>query len=215
MRNATAFVMPEVRGVRKPICSGLKVHTSRSFRSGGLQVRYGETPAAQAPAFPSLPSRRALMAVYRTADILRGSMKIHEIMTPAVQCVRPGDNLVEAAGVMRELDVGVVPVCDNHELVGMLTDRDIAVRAVAEGCDPNRTFVRDIMSPHVVFVYEDDDIDAVVKLMEEHQIRRAPVMNREKKLTGIVSLGDIAVDASSDLSAESLREVSRPAAPVR
>ena len=155
------------------------------------------------------------MAVYRMPAILRHLMKIREIMTPAVQCVRPGDNLVEAAGVMRELDVGVVPVCDNHELVGMLTDRDIAVRAVAEGCDPNRTFVRDVMSPHVVFVYEDDDIDAVVKLMEEHQVRRAPVMNREQKLTGIVSLGDIAVDASSDLSAEALREVSRPAAPVR
>jgi CBS domain-containing protein len=142
-------------------------------------------------------------------------MKIREIMTPAVQCVRPDDNLVEAAAVMRELDVGVVPVCDAQSLVGMLTDRDIAIRAVAEGSDPNSTFVREVMSPHVVFVYEDDSVDHAVKLMEEHQIRRAPVMSREKRLTGIVSLGDIAVDANPDLSAEALREVSRPAAPVR
>ncbi len=155
------------------------------------------------------------MVKFRQPGNLRERMKIREIMTPAVQCVRPGDNLVEAAGVMRELDVGVVPVCDNHELVGMLTDRDIAVRAVAEGWDPNRTFVRDIMSPHVVFVYDDDTVDSVVQLMEEHQIRRAPVMTRENKLAGIVSLGDIAVDASPNLSAEALREVSRPAAPVR
>ena len=142
-------------------------------------------------------------------------MKIREIMTPAVQCVRPGDNLVEAAGVMRELDVGVVPVCDHHELVGIVTDRDIAVRAVAEGCDPTRTFVRDIMTPQVMCVRDDDEVGTVVQLMEQHQIRRAPVMSHTGRLVGIVSLGDIAVDASPALSAEALREVSRPAAPVR
>jgi CBS domain-containing protein len=142
-------------------------------------------------------------------------MKIREIMTPAVQCVRPEDNLVEAAGVMRELDVGVVPVCEGHELVGMLTDRDITVRAVAAGRDPNATLVKDVMTPDVFSVYDDDTVDAAVTVMEEHQIRRAPVITRERRLVGIVSLGDIAVDANADLSAEALREVSRPAAPVR
>lgn len=142
-------------------------------------------------------------------------MKIREIMTPAVQCVRPDDTLVEAAGVMRELDVGVVPVCENRDLVGMLTDRDIAIRAVAAGLNPDRTVVRDIMTPHVIFVYEDDNLDAAVRMMEDHQIRRAPVMSRDNRLVGIVSLGDIAVDANAALSAEALREVSRPAAPVR
>ena len=142
-------------------------------------------------------------------------MKIREMMTPAVQYVRPGDNLVEAAGVMRELDVGAVPVCEAQTLVGMLTDRDITIRAVASGCDPTRTFVREIMTPDVIFVYEDEDVAAAVHLMEEHQIRRAPVMTRENRLSGIISLGDIAVDVSAELSAEALREVSRPAAPVR
>ena len=142
-------------------------------------------------------------------------MKIREIMTPAVQCIRPGDNLVEAAGLMRELDVGVVPVCDHHQLVGILTDRDIAIRAVAESCDPTRTFVRDVMTPHVVSVHEDDEVGDVVRIMEEHQIRRAPVMSSTERLAGIVSLGAIAVEGSAALSAEALREVSRPAAPVR
>lgn len=142
-------------------------------------------------------------------------MKIREIMTPAVQCVRPGDNLVEAAALMRELDVGAVPVCNGSELVGILTDRDITVRAVAEGHDPNRTPVRQVMTAEVVFVYDDEGLDAAVRMMERHRIRRAPVMTREKRLVGIVSLGDIAVDANAVLSAEALREVSRPAAPVR
>lgn len=142
-------------------------------------------------------------------------MKIQEIMTPAVQCVSPEDNLVEAAAVMRELDVGVVPVCDGPNVVGMLTDRDITVRAVAAGLDPNNTRVGEIMSPGVMYVYDDDPIDAAVQLMEQHQIRRAPVMTRDKRLVGIVTLGDIAVDGNVRLSAEALREVSKPAEPVR
>jgi CBS domain-containing protein len=142
-------------------------------------------------------------------------MKVREIMTPAVQCVRPEDNLVEAAGVMRELDVGAVPVCDRGEVIGIVTDRDITVRATAEGRDPNRTFVHQVMSPGVVFAYEDDTVESVVQLMEENQVRRAPVLTRQKKLAGIVSLGDLAVDANTQLSAEALREVSRPATPVR
>lgn len=142
-------------------------------------------------------------------------MKIREIMTPAVQCVRPDDNLVEAAGVMRDLDVGVVPVCDEGKVVGMLTDRDITVRAVAQGADANQMAVRDIMSPQVVCVYEDDSVDAVIRLMEHHQVRRTPVMSIDQRLVGIVSLGDIAVDASPALSAVALRDISQPAAPVR
>lgn len=142
-------------------------------------------------------------------------MKVREIMTPAVQCVRPEDNLIEAASVMRELDVGVVPVCEGREIVGMLTDRDITVRAVADGLDPSATQVREVMSREVVFVYEDDNVDAVVRLMQHHQVRRAPVMTSEKRLAGIVSLADLAVDANTNLSAAALREVSRPAAPIR
>jgi CBS domain-containing protein len=144
-----------------------------------------------------------------------GLMKIREVMTPDAQCVGPDETLVDAASLMRQLDVGVLPVCDDEEVVGMLTDRDIAIRAVAEGRDAASTRVRDIMSPGTIVVYEDQEIEEAVHVLEQHQIRRAPVMNRQQKLVGIISLGDIAVDASAALSGEALKHVSQPAEPVR
>lgn len=142
-------------------------------------------------------------------------MKIREIMTPDAQCIQPDETLVDAASLMRQLDVGVLPVCEDGSIVGMLTDRDIAIRAVAEARDPCRTLVREIMSSHTISVYEDDTVEEAVRVMEENQIRRAPVLNHAQKLVGIVSLGDIAVDASSALSGEVLKHVSQPAEPVR
>jgi CBS domain-containing protein len=142
-------------------------------------------------------------------------MKIREIMTPDAQCVGPEETLVDAAALMRQLDVGVLPVCHEGDVVGMITDRDIAIRAVADARPPTTTRVREIMSPGTVFVYEDQDVDEVVEVLEKHQIRRAPVMSRERRLVGIVSLGDIAVDASAALSGEALKCVSQPAEPVR
>jgi CBS domain-containing protein len=142
-------------------------------------------------------------------------MKIREIMTPDAQCIRPDETLVDAASLMRQLDVGVLPVCDDEAVVGMLTDRDIAVRAVADARDPSTTLVREVMSPGTIFVFDDHNVEEAVRVMEQHQIRRAPVLNREKKLVGIVSLGDIAVDASAALSGEVLKYVSQPAEPVR
>ena len=143
-------------------------------------------------------------------------MKIREIMTPDAQCVGPEETLVDAAALMRQLDVGVLPVCNEGEVVGMITDRDIAIRAVADARPPTTTRVREVMSPGTVYVYEDQDVDEVVHVLEDHRIRRAPVMTREKRLVGIVSLGDIAVDGSStELSGEALKRVSQPAEPVR
>jgi CBS domain-containing protein len=143
-------------------------------------------------------------------------MKIAEIMTPDVQCVAPEDNLVEAASLMRQLDVGILPVCEGDKVVGILTDRDIAIRAVADGRDPNQAKVRETMSPGIVyFVRDDQDVEDAVRIMEQHQIRRAPVLNREEKLVGIVSIGDIAVETNTALSGEALKEVSQPAQPVR
>lgn len=142
-------------------------------------------------------------------------MKIREIMTPDAQCVGPEETLVDAAALMRQLDVGVLPVCNEGEVVGMITDRDIAIRAVAEARPPTTTRVREIMSPGTVFVYEDQDVDEVVHVLEEHQIRRAPVMTHEHRLVGIISLGDIAVDGNVELSGEALKRVSSPAEPVR
>jgi CBS domain-containing protein len=142
-------------------------------------------------------------------------MKIREIMTPDAQCVGPEETLVDAASLMRQLDVGVLPVCNQGEVVGMITDRDIAIRAVAEARPPTTTRVREIMSPGTISVFEDQDVDEVVQVLEQHQIRRAPVMSRENRLVGIVSLGDIAVDGSASLSGEVLKRVSEPAEPVR
>jgi CBS domain-containing protein len=142
-------------------------------------------------------------------------MKIREIMTPDAQCIRPDETLVDAASLMRQLDVGVLPVCDDEGVIGMLTDRDIAVRAVADARDPGCTLVREVMTPETIFVYDDDSVQDALHAMEQHRIRRAPVRNRDGKLVGIVSLGDIAVDASAALSGEALKSVSQPAEPVR
>src|SRR5437867_2477475 len=115
-------------------------------------------------------------------------MKIREIMTPDTQCVGSEESVVDAAILMRQLDVGVLPVCEGKKIVGMVTDRDITVRAVAGGRDTAGTKVREIMSPGSVCVFDDQDVDDAVHVMEKHQIRRAPVMNRERGLVGIVSL---------------------------
>lgn len=137
-------------------------------------------------------------------------MKLHDIMSSDVRCVKPDNTLVEAAGLMRELDVGAVPVCDNDRLAGMLTDRDLTLRATAEGKDPNKTTVREAMSEGVIYIFEDQSVEEAAHLMEEKQIRRLPVLNRSKRLVGIVSLGDLALHAQPAFGGEALKEVSRP-----
>ncbi len=136
-------------------------------------------------------------------------MKIETIMTPGVRCVPPTASLVEAAGVMRELDVGSVPICDQDRLAGMLTDRDIIVRAIAEGRDPRRTTVRDTMTEGIVYIYADQQVEDAAELMEQKQIRRLPVLNREKRLVGILSLGDVAIHSETELCGEALKVVSQ------
>jgi CBS domain-containing protein len=137
-------------------------------------------------------------------------MKISEIMTTKVQCMRPENTLEEAAGVMRKLDIGAVPVCGDHDkLIGMLTDRDITIRAVAEGRPPS-TSVQEVLSPGVIYAFETQDVDDAVHVMEKYQIRRMPVINAEKRLVGIISLGDVATHASSHLGGEALHDVSTP-----
>jgi CBS domain-containing protein len=144
-------------------------------------------------------------------------MLLKDIMTPNPECTPPEAPLHEAARKMRDLDVGALPVCgDNDKLAGMITDRDITVRAVAEGMDPRTAKVRDAMTEDIVFGFEDQDIDDAVRVMEQKQIRRLVVLNREKRLVGIVSLGDLAVDGGDRTKAgEILQEVSEPAIPRR
>jgi len=139
-------------------------------------------------------------------------MKVKEIMTPGVECIRPDDTLQQAARKMRDLDVGPLPVCgENERLVGMLTDRDITVRAVAEGKDPGTSRVRDAMSEGVCYCFEDDEVAAAARQMQEKQLRRLVVLNRDKRLTGIVSLGDLAVETrDKHLAGKTLQDVSAP-----
>lgn len=110
---------------------------------------------------------------------------------------------------MAETDVGVLPVAESDRLVGMITDRDIAVRAVAAGRGPD-TNVRDTMSPEIKYCFEDDDVDEVCENMSDQQLRRLPVVDREKNLVGIVSLADLARESDSDAAGEALEGITRP-----
>jgi CBS domain-containing protein len=143
-------------------------------------------------------------------------MQIREVMTKGVEVVRPDETLQNAAQKMKSIDVGPLPVCDGDRLVGMITDRDIIVRATAEGRDPKTTPVKEAMTPGIVYVYEDQDIEEAASLMKERQIRRLVVLDRNKKLVGILSLGDIAADHRDDkLSGDVLESVSEPSEPNR
>jgi len=143
-------------------------------------------------------------------------MKIKEIMTTDVEYVWPDDTLQEAALKMRDLDVGPMPVCDRDRIAGMLTDRDIAVRAVAEGRDPRSTRVRDAMTRDIIFCYEDEDVEEAARLMQARQVRRILVLNRARRLVGIVSLGDLAAAAGDPQQVgEVFQEISEPARPRR
>jgi CBS domain-containing protein len=140
-------------------------------------------------------------------------MQVKEAMTCSVVCIQPSATLQEAAQKMRALDVGPLPICgDNDGLVGMLTDRDIIVRAVAEGKDPRKVRAQDVMTPNVIYCFEDQDVREAARLMREHQIRRLTVLNRGKRLVGIVSLGDLALETGDDeLAGATLEAVSAPA----
>jgi CBS domain-containing protein len=141
-------------------------------------------------------------------------MQVREVMTPGVLCVAPDDTLQEAARKMKNFDVGPLPVCDGGRLVGMLTDRDIVVRSVAAGCDPRAARVRDAMTPEVLFCYDDQDVGEAARRMEDNRVRRLVVLGRDKRLVGIVSLGDLAVSTHDErLAGETLERVSEPAAP--
>jgi CBS domain-containing protein len=138
-------------------------------------------------------------------------MQLKEIMTPAVEVIAPEATIQEAADKMRHFDIGPLPVCDGDRLVGLLTDRDITVRAVAEGRNPTTTRVHEVMTPEVVYGYEDQDSQDAARLMEQYQIRRLPVLNQAKRLVGMVSLGDLAVHVGArPLAGEVLEQVSAP-----
>lgn len=139
-------------------------------------------------------------------------MLIKGIMTMGVECVRPDDTLIRAAEKMRDFDVGVLPVCGGGDrLVGMITDRDIIVRAISQGYEPAETAVRDVMTPEIVFCFDDQDVQEAVELMKDKQIRRLLVLDNDKRLVGIVSLGDLAVDLRDEqMVGSALEAISEP-----
>jgi CBS domain-containing protein len=136
--------------------------------------------------------------------------KISEVMSTDVQTISPDASIEEAAQEMRDGDFGLLPVGEEEQLLGVITDRDITVRAVAEGKDPS-TPVRDVMSEGVIWAHEDDSVEDAARIMSDHQIRRLPIVDADQRLVGIVSLGDFAVD-SSDIGpvVEALSDISSP-----
>jgi CBS domain-containing protein len=143
-------------------------------------------------------------------------MLVYNAMTRGVECIPPDATLRDAAKRMKALDVGSLPVCENDRLIGVVTDRDIAVRSVAEGNDPRFDRVRDTMTPRVVYCYDDEDVEAAAELMRAEQVRRLPVLNRDMRLVGILSLGDLAVETDDEqLAGHALEGISEPAEPRR
>ena len=136
-------------------------------------------------------------------------MRVSEAMTREVRVASPGQSIRDVAKIMAEIDAGAMPVGDNDRLVGMITDRDIAIRGVAQGKGPD-TPVREVMSTEtVLYCYEDEELDHVAKNMSQQQVRRLPVVNRDKRLVGIVSLGNIA-QAETKAASKAVKGVTKP-----
>jgi CBS domain-containing protein len=138
-------------------------------------------------------------------------MKLSEIMTREVEIIQPDDTLQVAAQKMRARDIGFLPVCDGEELMGVLSDRDLTIRALADGMDVNVMLGRDLMTTPAIYCFDDQSVVEAAKIMKENQIRRLVVLSRDdKRLVGVVSLGDLARNGITDLSGQVLQKVSEP-----
>jgi CBS domain-containing protein len=136
---------------------------------------------------------------------------VRDVMTRGVETAAPDATIADVARRMRDLDVGSLPVTEGSRLLGIVTDRDLSVRATAAAKDPNTTRVREVMSPEIAWVFEDEPADAAARVMRERQIRRLPVLDRGDRLVGVVALGDLATDLSDDrLKGSTLEDISQP-----
>jgi CBS domain-containing protein len=141
---------------------------------------------------------------------------VSEVMSRNVKIVSPDDTIADAAKIMATADTGILPVGENDKLVGMLSDRDIAVRLVAQGKDPSKASVRDAMTKEVKYCFEDEELQHVAENMAEQRLRRLPVVNREKRLVGIVSVGDLATELGDPyLAGQALRGAAQSGGPHR
>ena len=141
-------------------------------------------------------------------------MKVSEVMTRDVQTVRPDQPVQQAASFMLSADAGSIPVIDGERLIGMITDRDIAVRGIAKGYGPD-TPVRELMTDDIICARDSDDVEDVASKMSEAQVRRLPVIDENERLCGIVSLGDLSREADDDCASEALEGVSEPGGSLR
>lgn len=149
------------------------------------------------------------MAPPRSTCTEEGRMQIQEIMTRSVTLIDPNTTIRDAARKMRADNIGALPVGENDRLIGMVTDRDIAMRAVAENRAPGSTSVREVMSKRVYYCFEDDHVNEAAEVMAEHQVRRLPVLNRDKRLVGVVALADMG-RGEPDAAQTALEGVSEP-----
>jgi CBS domain-containing protein len=136
--------------------------------------------------------------------------KVRDVMTARPRCASPDTPLSQVAELMATEDVGAIPILEGDQLAGMVTDRDIVVRAVAKGKDPQGMPAREIWSREVVTVEPDNDLSYVLQLMAEHQVRRLPVVDEEKRLVGVVSQADVALEAREKAVGEVVQEISKP-----
>lgn len=135
-------------------------------------------------------------------------MKLQNIMTSQVEVLPPEASILDAAQLMDSSDIGSVPICDGEKILGLVTDRDITIKAIAKGLDPNQVQVRDIMTSPILYAFEDQTVEEASEMMQASQVRRLVVLNREKKLVGVVALGDIATKTDPMISGEALEEIS-------
>ncbi|MFP4163425.1 MAG: CBS domain-containing protein [Chitinispirillaceae bacterium] len=140
-------------------------------------------------------------------------MKVKEVMTPSVQTLGSNYTLLDAARKMRDLNVGAIPINEDGSIVGIITDRDIVVRAISEELNPANTSVREIMSSRVLSCSDDAQVEQAAQLMEEHKVRRLLVNDRTGKVVGVCSLGDLATHVQKELSGEIIKDVSEPSSP--
>lgn len=138
-------------------------------------------------------------------------MLVRNVMTTPVDLVDSTTSLTQVARIMRDDDIGALPIGDNDRLVGILTDRDIIVRCLADGRNPDAVTARDVMSEHVVFCFDDQPVEDAAEIMSARQVRRLPVLNRDKRLVGIVSLGDVWSRGAPAVAEEMLQGIAKPA----
>ena len=141
--------------------------------------------------------------------------KVSDIMTGKIEFMKPENTLRQAADRMKALRVGVMPVLENNEPMGIITDRDIVVRAIADGKNPMDTQIKDIMTRDLLFVNQDDTLDKAADVMQDNKVRRLLVRDGKNQVVGMLSLGDIAVNTDNRITGEALTEISKPAEPQR